>query len=107
MLRFLADSYDDTCSTVFPLLSTILGSVSPLRLTQIRVVNPRLYRQYKRARKVSSGPLNESTRSFLVSLMDVILTKLKWDENPELDDADEDDTAEFEKMRKVGSFPSH
>jgi len=39
--------------------------------------------------------------------MDVILTKLKWDEDPELDDADEDDTAEFEKMRKVGPFPSH
>ena len=35
--------------------------------------------------------------------MEVILTKLKWDENPELDDADEDDIAEFEKMRKVGS----
>jgi exportin-T len=59
------------------------------------------FRQYKRARKSSSGPLEESRRSFLVSLMEVILTKLKWDESPELDDADEDDIAEFEKMRKV------
>lgn len=28
MLRFMADEYDDTCSTVFPLLQTILLSVS-------------------------------------------------------------------------------
>jgi len=37
----------------------------------------------------------------LVSLLEVILTKLKWDENPGVDEADEDDVAEFEKMRKV------
>jgi exportin-T len=48
--------------------------------------------------------LEDSKRSFLASLMEVILTKLKWDENPELDDADEDDIAEFERMRKV-SWP--
>ena len=30
MLRFMADEYDDTCSTIFPLLSSILGSVSIL-----------------------------------------------------------------------------
>jgi len=28
MLRFMADEYDDTCSTVFPLLQTLLSSVS-------------------------------------------------------------------------------
>lgn len=28
MLRVLADEFDDTCNTVFPLLSTILASVS-------------------------------------------------------------------------------
>ena len=27
MLRFMADEYDDTCSTVFPLLQTVLLSV--------------------------------------------------------------------------------
>lgn len=32
MLRFMADEYDDTCSTIFPLLQSILGSVSPLTL---------------------------------------------------------------------------
>lgn len=28
ILRFLADAYDDTTSTIFPLLSSILGTVS-------------------------------------------------------------------------------
>ena len=28
MLRFLADPYDDTCSTVFPFLQVVLGGVS-------------------------------------------------------------------------------
>lgn len=27
MLRFMADEYDDTCSTVFPLLQTVLANV--------------------------------------------------------------------------------
>ncbi|KAF9532610.1 KapM protein [Crepidotus variabilis] len=81
LLRFMADEYDDTCSTVFTLLSTILG-------------------QYKRARKSSAEPLDDTKRNFLTSLLQVILTKLKWDEDPDLDDADEDDITEFEKMRK-------
>ena len=44
MLRFLADEYDDTCSTVFTLLSTVLLSVSlpmdfdPLRFSAHRAV---------------------------------------------------------------------
>jgi exportin-T len=33
MLKFLADDYDDTASTVFPLLQLILSSVSELRLS--------------------------------------------------------------------------
>ena len=28
MLHFMADEYDDTCATIFPLLSTVLLSVS-------------------------------------------------------------------------------
>lgn len=32
MLRFMADEYDDTCSTVFPLLQTVLSSVSICKL---------------------------------------------------------------------------
>jgi exportin-T len=29
MLRFMEDEYDDTCSTVFPMLQTVLASVCP------------------------------------------------------------------------------
>ncbi|KAF8149977.1 ARM repeat-containing protein [Crassisporium funariophilum] len=83
VLHFLSDEYDDTCSTVFPLLHLILTG-------------------YKRNRKISSDPLDEPKRAFLTSLLQVILTKLRWDEDQDLDpeDADEDDIAEFEKMRK-------
>lgn len=55
---------------------------------------------------MSTEPLDESKRAFLVLLLQVILTKMKWDEQPDPDDADadEDDIAEFEKMRKVRIF---
>ncbi|TBU33297.1 ARM repeat-containing protein [Dichomitus squalens] len=81
MLRFLADEYDDTCSTVFPLLQTVL-------LT------------YKRQRKSSTDPLDPAKRSFLSSLLSVILEKLKWDEESDPEDMDEDDKAAFEELRK-------
>ncbi|KAF8227304.1 ARM repeat-containing protein [Tricholoma matsutake] len=81
MLRFLADPYDDTCSTVFPFLQVILSS-------------------YKRSRKMSSNPIDDTKRSFLTSLLQVILTKMKWDPDADPDDVDEDDNAEFDKMRK-------
>lgn len=98
MLRFLADEYDDTCSTVFPFLSTLLSSVSLCFLSIPFSFNPF---QYKRNRKVSSEPLDENKRTFLVSLLKVLLDKLKWNEDPNVEEADEDDVAEFEKMRKV------
>ncbi|KAI0359842.1 ARM repeat-containing protein [Trametes cingulata] len=81
MLRFMADEYDDTCSTIFPLLQTILLS-------------------YKRQRKSSSEPLDPSKRSFLSSLLTVILEKLKWDEESDPEDMDEDDKAAFEELRR-------
>ncbi|TFK72889.1 ARM repeat-containing protein [Pluteus cervinus] len=80
MLRFMADEYDDTSNTVFPLLQVILSG-------------------YKRQRKTSSEPIDESKRSFLTSLLEVILTKMKWDEEADLDDPEEDDNAEFERLR--------
>ncbi|KAH6913077.1 KapM protein [Coprinopsis sp. MPI-PUGE-AT-0042] len=80
-LRFLADDYDDTASTVFPLLQAILGS-------------------YKRSRKVSIGPLEPQKRSFLSAMLQVIVKKLKWDEDADPHDPEDDDNAEFEKMRK-------
>ncbi len=63
--------------------------------------------QYKRSRKVSSDPLDESKRSFLSSLLQVILAKMKWDSEADPDDLDEDDNAEFEKLRRVCMFADH
>ncbi|KAK7033114.1 Exportin-T [Favolaschia claudopus] len=79
MLRFMADEYDDTCNTVFPLLQVILTG-------------------YKRIRKTSSAPIDDNKRSFLTSLLQVILIKLKWDEEADLED--DEDTAAFEGTRK-------
>ncbi|KAL4252303.1 Exportin-T [Abortiporus biennis] len=81
MLRFMSDEYDDTCSTIFPLLQSVLGS-------------------YKRIRKSSSEPLDDSKRGFLASLLRVILEKLKWDEEADPEDMDEDDKVAFEDLRK-------
>lgn len=81
MLRFMADEYDDTCSTIFPLLQTVL-------------IN------YKRSKKVASVSLDESTRSFLASLLDVILQKMRWNKDDDPNDMDEDDITAFELLRK-------
>ncbi|KZT72996.1 ARM repeat-containing protein [Daedalea quercina L-15889] len=81
MLRFMADEYDDTASTVFPFLQNVLAN-------------------YKRARKSSTEPLEESKRTFLTSLLRVILQKLKWEEESDPDDMDEDDKTAFEDIRK-------
>ncbi|KAI0091175.1 ARM repeat-containing protein [Irpex rosettiformis] len=81
LLRFMADEYDDTCSTIFPFLQTVLGS-------------------YKRVRKSTSEPLDETRRSFLTQLLSVVLEKLKWEEDSDPEDMDEDDKAEFEQLRK-------
>ncbi|KAI9566771.1 armadillo-type protein [Boletus coccyginus] len=81
MLRFMADDYDDTCSTVFPLLQTVLAN-------------------YKRTRKVSSDALDNDTRSFLSSLLDVVLRKMRWDKDEDPADLDEDDVVAFDGLRK-------
>ena len=52
--------------------------------------------QYKRARKSSSEPLDETRRSFLTQLLGVILQKLKWEEEADPDDEDEDDKDDVE-----------
>ncbi|EIN04838.1 ARM repeat-containing protein [Punctularia strigosozonata HHB-11173 SS5] len=80
-LRFMADEYDDTSSTIFPFLQIVLGS-------------------YKRSRKVSTDPLDDARRSFLSSLLSVILEKLKWEETDNPEDMDEDDRSAFEGLRK-------
>ena len=101
----MADEYDDTSSTVFPLLQSVLASVSRLP-TRPFISSSHCNPQYKRLRKVSSGPLDESKRSFLVSLLRVILEKMKWEKDDDPDDMDEDDKAAFEDLRKVSILPA-
>ena len=60
--------------------------------------------QYKRSKKVAPVPLDESTRSFLTSLLDVILQKMRWDKDEDTNDMDEDDITAFELLRKVIPF---
>ncbi|KAI0033548.1 ARM repeat-containing protein [Vararia minispora EC-137] len=81
MLQFMADEYDDTCSTVFPMLQAMFG-------------------HYKKMRKAAPEPLDPDKRTFLSSLLGVILQKMKWDEDTDADDMDEDDRAAFEVLRK-------
>ena len=100
MLRFLADEYDDTCDTVFPMLQGILASVSAHILGIVSDIHGSL--QHKRSRKVATSPLDDSVRTFLASLLRVLLEKLKWDEEADVEDSDEEDNAEFERLRKVG-----
>ncbi|KAH7913226.1 armadillo-type protein [Hygrophoropsis aurantiaca] len=80
-LRFMADEYDDTCATIFPFLQSVLSS-------------------YKRNRKVSTEPLDEEKRSFLVALLQVILQKMKWDDEDDPSDMDEEDMVAFDGLRK-------
>ncbi|KAF8656825.1 hypothetical protein AX16_002373 [Volvariella volvacea WC 439] len=80
MLRFMKDEYDDTCNTVFPLLQHVLAG-------------------YKRQRKTGT-PISTEMRTFLTSLLEVILVKMKWDEEADPEDAEDDDNAEFDKLRK-------
>ena len=65
------------------------------------MTSPNDFLQYKRTRKTSSEPLEDQKTFFLTSLLRVILEKLKWEEDAEPDDMDEDDKAAFEELRKV------
>ena len=101
-LRFLADPYDDTTSTIFPLLSSILGTVStyPSHVDQ----NPDYHFQLKKIKRSSPQDITDETRAFLSSTLSALLQKLKWDEDEsDLDDMDEDDRQAFETLRKVPS----
>lgn len=50
---------------------------------------------------MSSDPINDSRRSFLVSLLNVILQKMKWEGTDDPEDVDDDDKAAFDSLRKV------
>ncbi|KAG9091743.1 pre-tRNA nuclear export protein [Ceratobasidium sp. UAMH 11750] len=81
MLRFLADDYDDTSSSVFPMLS------------QIFVV-------YKRAKKNSPQThLTPAKRTFLLQTLEILLRKMRWDPDEDPEDLDDDDRGAFENLR--------
>ncbi|KAF8589812.1 ARM repeat-containing protein [Ramaria rubella] len=82
MLRFMADEYDDTSSTVFPLLTSLFLA----------------YKRYKKANP--EEPISPEKRAFLNQTLETILEKMKWDEEDDPDDMDEDDLAAFDLLRK-------
>lgn len=67
-----------------------------------------ILKQYKKAKKLNpQNHLTDTKRQFLTSTLKVIVEKMKWDsdtsaEEDEFEDMDEDERAEFEKMRQVG-----
>lgn len=44
--------------------------------------------------------LSDDRLDFLIDLLKVILAKLRWEEDSDPDDSDDDDAVEFHKMRK-------
>lgn len=53
---------------------------------------------------MSSDALDDATRSFLSSLLDVVLRKMRWDKDEDPADLDEDDVVAFDGLRKVGGL---
>lgn len=98
-LHFLADPYDDTCSTIFPLLSNVLTTVSLPYLPDIADSYGLV--QLKKAKRSSQENFPEPTRSFLSTALSTILKKMKWDEEQDPEDMDDDDKHAFETFRKV------
>ncbi|GAA5810830.1 hypothetical protein MFLAVUS_004257 [Mucor flavus] len=90
LLQFLANEFDDTSSAVFPF------------------VNDMLY-IYKRQKKQQQS-LSQGQHEFLVSLLNVVVVKLRYDDETEWD-ADEDEPEEealfFEMRKNLRIFAEH
>ncbi|RCI03969.1 pre-tRNA nuclear export protein, partial [Rhizopus stolonifer] len=90
LLKFLANEYDDTSSAVFPF------------------VNDMLY-LYKRQKK-QMQPFSQGQHEFLGSLLNVVIVKLRYDDETEWD-ADEDEPEEealfFEMRKNLRIFAEH
>ncbi|KAL1916477.1 uncharacterized protein VTP21DRAFT_5668 [Calcarisporiella thermophila] len=81
LLKFLADEYDDTSSAVFPLVSELL--------------------QLLKRQKKLAGSLSQPQQDFLLSLLRVVVMKMKYDESANWGgDDDEEEEALFLEMRK-------
>ena len=105
LIRFLADPYDDTTSTIFPLLSSILGTVWVFHFHSRPFSDFRDVFQLKKIKRSEPEKITDDIRAFLSSAVEAILQKMKWDDDAEFDDIDEDDKHTFEALRKV-SFSS-
>ncbi|CAG8500890.1 6782_t:CDS:10 [Ambispora leptoticha] len=76
LLKFLGDEYDETSSAVFSFL---------------------------KKQKKKNGELSNSQREFLASLLNVIVMKMRYDDETDWGGADEEEVeAEFLEMRKAG-----
>ena len=106
-IQFLADEYDDTSSTIFPLFTSVFGSVSRASSEDLARWSLTPCFQYKKAKKLNpQNHLTDAKRSFMTATLKVIVDKMKWDQDAaadedEFDDMDEDDRGAFEKMRSV------
>lgn len=80
LLRFFADEYDEICSTVVPSLTDLLS----------------LFRKVKSRRGLPSAYAN-----MLPSILNAIISKMKYDESASWGEEDEQtDEAEFQELRK-------
>lgn len=55
----------------------------------------------KKAKRTSPDQTDDSSRAFLVSILGALLEKMKWDEEADPNDMDEDDKQAFESLRRV------
>ena len=66
-----------------------------------------LQKQLKKAKRTSPDQTDDSSRTFLISILEALLKKMKWDEDADPNDMDDDDKQAFESLRRVRkNFPS-
>ncbi|KAI9323871.1 armadillo-type protein [Dichotomocladium elegans] len=82
LLKFLADEYDDTCTAVFPFVNDILTIL--------------------KKQKKTMPSYTQSQQEFLGSLLNVIIMKMKYDEESEWgnDEDEPEEEALFMELRK-------
>jgi exportin-T len=89
VLRFLADEYDDTASAVFPYTQSMLS----------------LYKKEKKRLQHNPNMFSAEQKKFFSELLNVVLAKMKYSSESEWSGSDDDeDSAAFATMRKVGVF---
>ena len=71
----------------------------------VRIPDFRYGFQLKKIKRSEPEKITDDIRAFLSSAVEAILQKMKWDDDAEFDDIDEDDKHTFEALRKV-SFSS-